>query len=258
MYVSIKMRTTIITILLLIISLIATSQEIKLRVSVDQKCSDKDYAEFCLVKDSNVIIDYTILTESQVFELADTGIYYFYQFFDENPYYMIHITKTGIYDVKINPKVVYLSTWISNPPFSEYLCCEKPCDGLITDYYPNGQIRIKGTFKKGQPKDTITEYYLNGNLKARDYFPRLSFIKSVFEKYNKEGYLELKYQYLMLGGFYEEHFDSKGVIISRLKYKKNISETIFYQDGLPAKKILEGKDRTEFEYIDNRWIKTGT
>ena len=172
------MRTLTFIILLLIFSKTAFSQQIKLQISVDQKCRDIDYAEFYLVKNSNIVIDYTIVVKPKIYDLKDTGTYYFYQPFDENPYYMIHIVKAGFYDVKINPKVVSLSVWISDPPFSEYFCCDKQCHGLITDFYPNGQIRIKGTFDSGQPIDTITEYYLNGNLKNRFYFPKTSKIKS--------------------------------------------------------------------------------
>ena len=229
------------------ISLTTFCQEIKLEVSVDKKCNDKDYADFYIVKDSNMVIDYTIVTDSEVFDLKDTGTYFFYQYFDKNPYHKIHITEPGFYNVKFNPKTVALSVWISNPPFSEYLCCEEKCNGFVTDLYPNGQIRIKGTFDKGQPTDTITEYYLNGNLKHRFYFPKMIKIKSVTEKYYPTGILESRFDRYRWG-FIETKYDNNGEIISKHTYKRNTSTTIYYKSGQPIKKVIDGKIKLEYEY----------
>ncbi len=80
----------VIIIVLTMIFLITFCQEIKLQVSIDKKCNDKDYADFYLVKDSNMVINYTI------------------------------VTKAGFYNVIFNPKTVSLSVGISNPPLLKY------------------------------------------------------------------------------------------------------------------------------------------
>ena len=41
---------------------------------------------------------------------------------------------------------------------------ETPPDGPYTEYYPSGQIEIKGNFKDGIPYGFIEKYYENGNL----------------------------------------------------------------------------------------------
>ena len=251
--VQIKMRVAAIAILFIMIPLTMFCQDIKLQISVDKKCTDKDYADFYIVKDSNMVIDYTIVTDSETYELSDTGTYYFYQYFDKNPYHKVHIPEPGFYNVKFNPKTVSLSVWISNPPFSEYLCCEKPCDGIIEELYPNGQTRIKGTFDKGQPIDTITEYYLNGNLRHQYYFPKSSKIKSVTEKYYSSGVIESRFDRYRWG-FMESKYDINGEPISELTYKKNTSTTIYYKSGEPIKKVVDGKIKRTYEYRDKDWI----
>ncbi|NJX16828.1 hypothetical protein [Tamlana crocina] len=43
--------------------------------------------------------------------------------------------------------------------------CEKVCDGIETDYYSNGTIRLTGEFKNGLVIGEFKRYYQNGNLK---------------------------------------------------------------------------------------------
>lgn len=47
---------------------------------------------------------------------------------------------------------------------SEYLLCGSLVNGEITDYFSNGKKRMEGTFKKGQPIDSMFTYYRSGLL----------------------------------------------------------------------------------------------
>ena len=218
------MKKTSIILTVMMLAYFTKGQEIKLQVFVDQKCNDIDYVIFFLIKNHQRVIDDTIVRNQVTLLLHDTGTYYFYQFPDTLPYHKIKIEKIGEYSVKINPKIISIVNYISNP-ISEYLCCGEKCNGSIIDYYPNGQIRIMGTFKAGQPIDTINEYYLNGNLLSRRYFPKGKRIKSVEEKYYQTGVLRScfdKYE----RGFVEKKYDANGMLVSMLTYKDNFSKII--------------------------------
>ena len=43
--------------------------------------------------------------------------------------------------------------------------CEKVCDGIETDYYSNGKIRLKAEFKNGLVIGELKRYYQNGIIK---------------------------------------------------------------------------------------------
>lgn len=62
----------------------------------------------------------------------------------------------------------------TNITFWGYCCCGEKCEGEQTSYYANGNIHIKGNFKKGIPIGKVKIYYENGSIKQ-------------VRKYNKKG-----------------------------------------------------------------------
>ena len=48
--------------------------------------------------------------------------------------------------------------------------CEKVCDGIDTDYYSNGKIRLKAEFKNGLVIGELKRYYQNGKIKEASVY----------------------------------------------------------------------------------------
>lgn len=77
----------------------------------------------------------------------------------------ISITTSGtVKDTFLLSRLNKLMTIGGDYDKSEYSLCGSLADGEITDYYSNGKKRMKGTFKKGQPVDSLFTYYRNGLL----------------------------------------------------------------------------------------------
>lgn len=50
-------------------------------------------------------------------------------------------------------------------PNYKFMNCEKICDGIETDYYSNGTIRLKAEFKNGLVIGELKRYYQSGKIK---------------------------------------------------------------------------------------------
>jgi len=50
-------------------------------------------------------------------------------------------------------------------PNYKFMNCEKVCDGIETDYYSNGTIRMKAEFKNGLVIGELKRYYQNGKIR---------------------------------------------------------------------------------------------
>jgi len=120
---------------------------------------------------------------------------------------------------------IYLSKTSSN-----YFDCENPANGKITDYYFNGKIRMKGTFKKGQPIDTLFSYTRTGQL-TEVFIP------------NKKGWEKINYF---------KNGKIKSIYNARKKYEKE-----FYPSGqLKSERYWSRKNKTKLkEYFPNGILK---
>lgn len=152
--------------------------------------------------------------------------------------------------------------------------CEDDLNGIYTEYYFNGKIRVKGNYLDGKVKDTVSHYYSNGKLKSRttvfkdlvstkDYYPNASikfdynsnkkFRKSYFE----DGRVMSKTSNKGLKSF---HKYENGELRSKSNHRKQV---YFYKNGekeqsLKVKPVFF-KDRLRVEKIDilrsHTWIK---
>ena|SRR5690554_361938 len=50
-------------------------------------------------------------------------------------------------------------------PNYKFMNCEKTCDGIETDYYSNGTVRLKAEFRNGLVIGELKRYYQNGKIK---------------------------------------------------------------------------------------------
>ena len=61
------------------------------------------------------------------------------------------------------PRLIVVCNF-SPPISSKFVVCDSIANGHIVDYYYNGNIRMKGSFKNGLPVDTVFSYYRRGEL----------------------------------------------------------------------------------------------
>jgi len=109
--------------------------------------------------------------------LNDTGTYYlshgyYWGIPDRNPFHKVKITDFGLIIDTIVLGHLQEFTHYSNPPWTEYLCCGKPCNGQKSSFYENGNLKIKGEFLNGQPIGDLNTYYYSGELRESRTFEK--------------------------------------------------------------------------------------
>jgi len=175
---------------------------------------------------------------SNLVELPDTGMYRMV-LFGGNMTYDIHIDSYGYSSDTFNVPLYTLAHHISNPPKTDYYCGEgyskeDLCNGLLVDYYYNGNIHLIGTFKNGRPIDTLKEYYENGTLRFIGY-------------YSPNKYVQKK-PYRVLYRWYKV-FDKEGRCIEGYNNKR--ADTLYYPNE-KLQYILDHIDRRNYqEYYEN-------
>jgi len=58
----------------------------------------------------------------------------------------------------------------------QFSICEKKCNGIETDYYSNGIIRLKAEFKSGLVIGELKRYYQNGKIKEISIYDKDGFL----------------------------------------------------------------------------------
>ncbi len=212
--------------------------------------------------------------ESKPIELPKAGLYNLYVNFD-NPPITVEITSNKVNRDTIFLKKLELAIYISNPPHSEYFDCGNLANGEITDFYANGNLRTKGTFKDGQPIDTLFEYHRNGKLselfiprkkqKKITYFSNGQ-MKSIYDtkkKYEKEYYLNgqlKKEEFWNRKHIKTTEYNESGNVI---KTKNKKEQKKFNKNGIVIEKIRRKEilvfDRifakNKYDHNNNRFYK---
>ena len=152
---------------------------------------------------------------------------YMIHFGNDEDSMLIKIDQFGVRQDTFYTKRISLSHYVSNPPVSEYYDCKNLANGTVSDYFYNGNLRIKGSFINGQPIDTLKKYYSNG------------LIRELFIPYKNSN------QHIL---FYEN-----GNIKTDNNFKKKY-KTEFYESG-EKKMIVEWKRK--FNYIRVGYYKSG-
>ena len=179
-----------------------------------------------------------ILSEKESYTLYD----------DFGQAYPFSVDKLGTTRDTFN--LVYLSfhTEISNPPSSYFMACGSLATGRLTDYFYNGNTRMTGLFKEGQPIDTLKSYYRSGQPKEV-YIPLPTGDKHFF--YFDNGGLELERdnQKKIEKSYYETgELKQKVTWGNRNRYKTKV----FDKDG-----SLISKNKLDMR-LTKKWKKDGT
>jgi len=88
------------------------------------------------------------------------------------------------------PKIKFTSDGVLHGSgYWNYFSCDKICDGLETDFYPNGQKRTEGEFRVGKPI-YIIEYRQNGTKETEFWYVVETQIYTRVDYYDESGLLD--------------------------------------------------------------------
>ena len=155
------MKLTVLILLFFTIS--GFSQEIKFSITIEDPCSkriekgfdyclEKNGIKYCASSSENRTV---ILPEYGEYKLSGNGI---------EELYIVRINKLVNSETFKAPKIREYSVSHSK---NNYLFknCNTTCNGIETDYYSNGKIRLKGKFKNGIVIGELKKYFRNGKIK---------------------------------------------------------------------------------------------
>ena len=224
-------------------------------IFINQRTHEIDTFIFFTILDQN----YNEITwnkfPNNIVELADTGMYKMDLGLGDMTF-DIHIDNYGYFSDTFNAPIYRLSHHISNPPKTDYYCGENLweclCNGLLIDYYYNGNIHLIGTFRNGQPIDTLKEYYENGDIRFIGYYSPNKYVQKKpyrvlyrwYKVFDKEGKCTEEYNNKRADTLYYPNGKLRYILdhINRHNYQE------YYENGNP--KIITTK-RSEKEYREN-------
>ncbi len=125
-----------------------------------------------------------------------------------------------------------------------YKDCNGILNGLNEDFYENGNLRLRGSFKDGIPKDSITLFYPNGNIqKSIIFFPKHLY----FKEYDSTGALQMiNHISTKTADYYKTTYYPNGNINSNEKFKKGFQYLTEYYAGKKIKKEIGKNFRKEY------------
>lgn len=101
----------------------------------------------------------------------------------------LNIKEFGKYSDTINvPKIRFVTPNALHSTEWNYYKCSKLCNGIETDFYPNGNKRLEGNFKNGKPSE-IKEFNRNGKLETQTFYENYSLKYKRVNYFNESGEL---------------------------------------------------------------------
>lgn len=151
--------------------------------------------------------------------------------------YIINLTEGLTIETSNDPKIMLRSPWTMHPDFIYYIC-GKPGDGYQEDFYPDGKIKIRGTFKDGAIVDSLAEYYPNGSRKRNIIYNNNGAHITTYNNLNKKE----SYYWSAKRGY--------------MGYRSR-RRTVYFEDG-NINFVISDIDHIikEEEYYPNRYLKT--
>lgn len=151
-------------------------QEVKLNVVTFNPCNSTYENELLvdLVKGNKV---FQISDTLGTFHLPESGIYKlrfscdFFRLVDSVK--MITISSGQNYDTLTRTTILKCVIVIADAGGDcGYFCCDKACEGYNVDYFDNGNKKLEGHFKKGNPVGQLIFYYPDGRKKEIHHYDK--------------------------------------------------------------------------------------
>lgn len=159
-------RIFVYTLLLCYFTVNIYSQEVKFCLYGEDSCTGK-YEKLIFWSLHGFDSVYMPRDSTYTVELPDTGRYVISGYWLDREY---HFKEYKSYSDTINIATIkHLISTTSPITFSGYYCCDTLCEGYNIDYYANGNKRIEGYFKNGEPYGDLIFYKPDG---TEDYVKR--------------------------------------------------------------------------------------
>lgn len=261
-------------IVLLLIPFHLVIGQIKFQPVFMDSCSTVETLDFWYLSDGENLYKPSLIKGNYV-ELTQPGNYLLFWGLIDIPYEVIIPSDVVVIDTFYASKLKF-NQYVG---YSDYTYCDILANGYLTGYYPNGQIKIRGTFEDGQPSKRVIHYYPNGQvlkdispnkkgMRYKRYFENgelesdFNAKKKSSKEYYKSGQIKSKANYTRLFGFKSETFYSNGQledVLTKRKYLRyddrgNLVEEIeraFLSEGQPL--IPEDPDEVRHKFHKYNW-----
>lgn len=228
---------------------LAHSQEIKYKPIFINQCTKEVSNEvFWWISDMNSNNYNQVDYNENTIALPTLGKYKIH-FGNEEDSKLINIEKFGISKDTFYTNRITLANYVSNPPVSEYFDCNNLANGIVKDYFYNGDLRQKGDFINGQLIDTLKTYFRNGIIKEL-YIPQKNKNQHIvfFENGN------IKTDYNFKKKYKKEYYESGEIKkIEKWNHKFNTEKLEYYLNG---QKKIEENNTKQIEYFLNGNLKS--
>ena len=141
------------------------------------------------------------------------------------------LTKTALSQSRVDSLVEVVSDHLA----ATFYCDNGLCKGFVVEYYPNGQPKIQGKFRKGHPKH-VTEFFDNGRLKLDRFYRKRRLVTS--------------YSYL-----------PSGQLSRKIDWKRRLDVVFFYDSSGRPIRMTESNIRdysnivtTTYLQVNGKWI----
>jgi hypothetical protein len=116
----------------------------------------------------------TIVSKNGIAVLKNTGSYLLTSYYAWGNLvgsfnHTIQIEDKRLADTLNIPRIKFTTESALHSRYWNYFNCDKLCDGLEKDFYPNGQKRLEGEFKNGKPS-RLTEYRSDGTKETEFWY----------------------------------------------------------------------------------------
>lgn len=188
--------------------------------------------------------------------------------------YIVELKEGLTIETCYDPKIMFRKPWVVDSDFV-YFVCGMLCQGYQEDFYPDGKIKIRGTFKDGFVTDSLVEYYSNGKIQRETRNQRDGIHTNRYDNLGRKTnyFWSARRGYMVYGGWREIIYFSNekinldisdiGHIVKiegyypngNLKIKQTKKKRIEYYESGNIKTIYCWKANKEFDNtIDNESI----
>lgn len=221
------------------------------RVTLCDKVGKIDSSYYLLTDDNGSIYN----NESGTVLLPKTGKYTIHHWSEpETEFPAIYINQEGLFIYTLNEPKIVMRSYGMHPRYV-YEMCGKAIDGFQEDFYSNGNLRIRGNFVKGKPKDSLVTFYTNGVTKRRlTYLPKEIFIEEYDSLSNLEKVSHNSNKSYYMTDYKTTEYYPDGKIRLKESSIDRLVKTVEYYNSGQVKIVQTKKGRTEYHENGNRNI----
>jgi antitoxin component YwqK of YwqJK toxin-antitoxin module len=234
------------------------AQKVSFRLYTTDACSGVEKIDgFCILRKSSATLgDTSYVDRSGTIVLPDIGSYLVYPHGSLLYSLSINIKSAGLYTMHFKDSLIMsYSSATDEGPF--YVSCDqKRIEGYKEDYYSNGQIKIRGTFKNGHVKDSLIKFHPNGNLKQKMLYLKHEVFNTYYDSLGNKYWEYYRFQTKKQTSFHAtltRYFPSEKIQFKEYRNSYYLNTERYYPNGNLMYKQTKNKRE---EYTENGKLMT--